>query len=65
MEEEEEEEEMEEEPTDLATGHRRRQHKVLERLRRMEQRDLFIKLQTLLRTDPKAPKLRLLSQVRH
>ncbi|XP_030201317.1 uncharacterized protein mgab [Gadus morhua] len=62
VEEEEEEEEMEEEPTDLATGHRRRQHKVLERLRRMEQRDLFIKLQTLLRTDPKAPKLRLLSQ---
>ena len=56
---------MEEEPQDLATGHRRRQHKVLERLRRMEQRDLFIKLQTLLRTDPKAPKLRLLSQVCH
>ncbi|CAL8315935.1 unnamed protein product [Merluccius merluccius] len=47
---------------DALSGQRRRQHKVLERLRRLEQRDLFAKLQTLLHTDPKAPKLRLLSQ---
>ncbi|KAM7395685.1 hypothetical protein PAMA_007111 [Pampus argenteus] len=40
---------------------RRRNHTVLERQRRSEQRDLFDKLQTILDSDPKAPRLRLLS----
>ncbi|KAG7263634.1 hypothetical protein CRUP_019726 [Coryphaenoides rupestris] len=51
-----------EDAVDMMSGCRRRQHKVLERLRRSEQRYLFTRLQTILRTDPKAPKLRLLSQ---
>ncbi|KAM4633750.1 MAX gene-associated protein [Polymixia lowei] len=42
-------------------GNRRRNHKVLERLRRSEQRHLFNRLQTVLHSDPRAPKLRLLS----
>ncbi|XP_071768542.2 MAX gene-associated protein, partial [Centroberyx gerrardi] len=40
---------------------RRTNHKVLERLRRSEQRYLFNRLQSVLQSDPRAPKLRLLS----
>ncbi|KAE8287025.1 hypothetical protein D5F01_LYC14983 [Larimichthys crocea] len=40
---------------------RRTNHTVLERQRRSEQRHLFDKLQTVLKSDPKAPRLRLLS----
>ncbi|XP_028997271.1 uncharacterized protein LOC114849727 isoform X3 [Betta splendens] len=40
---------------------RRRNHVALERLRRSEQRSLFDKLQTVLQTDPRSPRLRLLS----
>ncbi|XP_040920857.1 MAX gene-associated protein isoform X2 [Toxotes jaculatrix] len=40
---------------------RRKNHTVLERQRRSEQRDLFDKLQTVLHSDPRAPRLRLLS----
>ncbi|XP_070705705.1 uncharacterized protein magl [Pempheris klunzingeri] len=40
---------------------RRKNHSVLERQRRSEQRDLFDRLQTVLKSDPRAPRLRLLS----
>lgn len=40
---------------------RRRNHSVLEKQRRSEQRTLFDKLQVVLKTDPRAPRLRLLS----
>ncbi|XP_071334903.1 MAX gene-associated protein isoform X4 [Trachinotus anak] len=40
---------------------RRKNHTVLERQRRSEQRDLFNKLQTVLQSDPRAPRLCLLS----
>ncbi|XP_045917038.1 MAX gene-associated protein isoform X3 [Micropterus dolomieu] len=40
---------------------RRKNHTVLERQRRSEQRTLFDKLQTVLQSDPRAPRLRLLS----
>ncbi|XP_065819878.1 MAX gene-associated protein [Labrus bergylta] len=40
---------------------RRTSHTVLERQRRSEMRDLYDKLQTVLKSDPKAPRLRLLS----
>ncbi|XP_039980782.1 MAX gene-associated protein isoform X2 [Xiphias gladius] len=40
---------------------RRKNHTVLERQRRSEQRNLFDKLQTVLQSDPRAPRLRLLS----
>nr|XP_046229084.1 MAX gene-associated protein [Scatophagus argus]XP_046229085.1 MAX gene-associated protein [Scatophagus argus] len=40
---------------------RRKNHTVLERQRRSELRNLFDKLQTILQSDPKAPRLRLLS----
>ncbi|XP_005917749.1 MAX gene-associated protein isoform X2 [Haplochromis burtoni] len=43
------------------TKKRRENHTVLERLRRSEQRNLFDKLQAVLRSDPRAPRLRLLS----
>ncbi|XP_029902719.1 MAX gene-associated protein isoform X2 [Myripristis murdjan] len=43
------------------TSKRRTNHRVLERLRRSEQRYLFNRLQHVLRSDPRAPKLRLLS----
>uniref|UniRef100_UPI0037E87DD1 uncharacterized protein n=1 Tax=Semicossyphus pulcher TaxID=241346 RepID=UPI0037E87DD1 len=39
---------------------RRNNHTVLERLRRSELRDLFDKLQEVLQSDPRAPRLRLL-----
>lgn len=42
---------------------RRKNHTVLERQRRSEQRNLFDKLQTVLQSDPRAPRLRLLSLV--
>lgn len=45
------------------TKKRRENHTVLERLRRSEQRNLFDKLQAVLRSDPRAPRLRLLSLV--
>ncbi|XP_030578026.1 MAX gene-associated protein isoform X2 [Archocentrus centrarchus] len=41
---------------------KRENHTVLERLRRSEQRDLFDKLQIVLHSDPRAPRLHLLSQ---
>ncbi|KAL6095587.1 uncharacterized protein ACO6RY_09483 [Pungitius sinensis] len=40
---------------------RRTNHTVLERQRRCEQRTLFDKLQTVLQSDPRAPRLRLLT----
>ncbi|KAI3363786.1 hypothetical protein L3Q82_001394 [Scortum barcoo] len=40
---------------------RRKNHTVLERQRRSEQRTLFDKLQTVLQSDPRAPRLRLLA----
>lgn len=42
---------------------RRKNHNVVERQRRSEQRDLFDKLQYLLRADPKTPRLQLLTMV--
>lgn len=42
---------------------KRENHTVLERMRRSEQRNLFDKLQTVLRSDPRAPRLHLLSEV--
>lgn len=42
---------------------RRKNHTALERQRRSEQRTLFDKLQTILESDPRAPRLRLLSLV--
>ncbi|XP_035534606.1 MAX gene-associated protein-like isoform X2 [Morone saxatilis] len=40
---------------------RRKNHSVLERQRRCEQKALFIKLQNVLKSDPRAPRLTLLS----
>lgn len=42
---------------------RRTNHTVLERQRRSEQRTLFDKLQSVLPSDPRAPRLRLLTLV--
>lgn len=42
---------------------RRRNHTVLERQRRSEQRTLFDRLQVVLQSDPRAPRLRLLALV--
>lgn len=42
---------------------RRQNHTVVERQRRCEQRELFDKLQVILQSDPRAPRLRLLSLV--
>ncbi|XP_023285958.1 MAX gene-associated protein-like [Seriola lalandi dorsalis] len=52
---------MDNEEGDAKDKKRRKNHTVLERQRRSEQRDLFDKLQTVLRSDPRAPRLRLLS----
>ncbi|XP_042369632.1 mucin-5AC-like, partial [Plectropomus leopardus] len=46
---------------DCKDNRRRRNHTVLERQRRTEQRALFDKLQHVLQSDPRAPRLRLLS----
>ncbi|XP_054475035.1 MAX gene-associated protein-like [Anoplopoma fimbria] len=46
---------------DCKDNRRRKNHTVLERQRRSEQRTLFDKLQTVLKSDPRAPRLRLLS----
>ncbi|KAM9339203.1 uncharacterized protein ABDE67_016858 [Symphorus nematophorus] len=46
---------------DARDKRRRKNHTVLERQRRTEQRNLFDKLQSVLQADPKVPRLRLLS----
>ncbi|XP_029281313.1 MAX gene-associated protein isoform X3 [Cottoperca gobio] len=53
--------EMDSEQDDCKDKRRRKNHTVLERQRRSEQRVLFDKLQTVLKSDPRAPRLRLLS----
>lgn len=54
---------MDDEHDESKDKKRRTNHTVLERQRRSEQRHLFDKLQTVLKSDPKAPRLRLLSLV--
>ncbi|KAL7389187.1 hypothetical protein ABVT39_028064 [Epinephelus coioides] len=53
---------MDDELDEHKDNKRRKNHTVLERQRRTEQRVLFDKLQTILRSDPRTPRLRLLSQ---
>lgn len=48
---------------DPITKMRRRNHTRIERQRRSEQRNLFDRLQFVLQSDPKTPRLHLLSQV--
>lgn len=54
---------MDDEHDDSKVEMRRKNHTVLERQRRSEQRDLFDKLQAVLQSDPRTPRLRLLSLV--
>ncbi|XP_068565092.1 uncharacterized protein magl [Cebidichthys violaceus] len=52
---------VQDEMEDCKDNRRRKNHTVLERQRRSEQRTLFDKLQTVLKSDPRAPRLHILS----
>lgn len=54
---------MDDEHDQCKDKRRRKNHTVLERQRRSEQRILFDRLQIILKSDPRAPRLRLLSLV--